>query len=245
MKRIDDPIDAAMSQLEDDSESTPLEIVKKLATAVPLLAPLACVDALEEHFSNRKRFKRVYECFSIFKAEHDSLQSELAQEKKALAKIDSYLKSPKFAEAVVTAAEESVRTANEEKIKRFGRVLANGPDPRIEASDDDLSSFIRDLSQLSEIDLKSLEIIVSTAGLTSIDSYVVNETDGLLGQHLAKAAAEQRLLQDDFYSHAFRLVGFGLALEVPRDTVRQMANDFRFLPTRRGRHLLALLKHRT
>lgn len=101
------------------------------------------------------------------------------------------------------------------------------------------------MSLLSEVDIRSLEIIISTAGLATLDSYVVNETDGLLGQHLIRAAAQQKLTQDDFYSHAFRLVGFGLVLEVPRDTVRQLANDFRFLPTRRGRKLIALLKKRT
>lgn len=242
MKRIDDPLDAAMSQLEESPESTPLEIVVKLATLAPFFAPL---DALRDHFSNRNRIARIYEVLSVFKSEHEALQSELAQEKATLADIHSYLKSPKFTEAVVAAAEEAVRTANEEKIKRFARVLANGSDPRIEASDDDLSTFIRDVSLLSEVDIRSLEIIISTAGLATLDSYVVNETDGLLGQHLTRAAAQEKLTQDDFYSHAFRLVGFGLVLEVPRDTVRQLANDFRFLPTRRGRKLIALLKQRT
>lgn len=242
MKRIDEPLDAAMSELEENPENTPLEIVVQMATLAPFFAPLA---ALREHFSTRNRINRIYEVLSVFKSEHEALPSELAHEKATLVDVHSYLNSPKFTEAVVAAAEEAVKTANDAKIKRLARVLANGSDPRIEASDDDLSTFVRDVSQLSDLDIRTLEIIISTAGLMSMESYVVNETDGLLGQYLVKAAALEKLSQDDFYSHAFRLVGFGLLLEVPRDTVRQMANDLRFLPTRRGRKLVALLKQRT
>jgi len=242
VKRIDNPLDAAMSQLEENPESTPLEIVAKLVTLVPVLAPL---DALRDHFSTRTRINRIYEVLSVFKSEHEALQMECAQEKGRRAEIDAYLRSTKFIDTVVVAAEEAVRTANTEKIKRLARVVANGSDPLIEASDDDLPSFIRDVSQLSEVDLRTLEIIISTAGIWSLASYTPDETDGLLGQHLVRAAAEQKLQQDDFYSHAYRLVGFGLVLEAPSSTGRRMANDLRFLPTRRGRKLLALLQKRT
>jgi hypothetical protein len=242
VKRIDNPLDAAMSQLEENPENSTLEIVAKLATLVPLLAPL---DALRDHFSTRNRINRIYEVLSVFQSEYEALRMECAQEKARRAEIDAYLRSTKFTDAVVAAAEEAARTANAEKIKRFARVLANGSDPRIEASDDDLSSFIRDVSQLSEVDLRTLEIIISTVGIMSWESYVPDETDGLLGQHLVRAAAQEKLQRDDFYSHAYRLVGFGLALEAPSGTGRRLANDLRFLPTRRGRKLLALLKKRT
>jgi len=243
VKRIDNPLDAAMSQLEENPESTILEIVAKLATLVPLFAPL---DALRDHFSTRKRISRIYEVLSIFQSEHEALQRECAQEKARRAEVDAYLKSTKFKDAVVAAAEEAVRTANAEKIKRFARVLANGSDPKIEVSEDDLSSFIRDVSQLSEVDLRTLDIIISTAGINTFwESYVPNETDGLLGVHLIRAAAQEKLERDDFYSHAYRLVGFGLVLEAPSGTGQRLANNICFIPTRRGRKLLALLKKHT
>lgn len=88
VKRIDNPLDAAMSQLEDNPESTTLEIVAKLATLVPLFAPL---DALRDHFSTRNPVSRIYEVLSVFQSEHEALQRECAQEKARRAEIDAYL----------------------------------------------------------------------------------------------------------------------------------------------------------
>lgn len=150
-----------------------------------------------------------------FNAALQALQQECALEARSRLMIDSYLTSPRFTDAVIAAAEETTRTANADKILRFGLVLANGCDPEIDVSDDaDLSSFIRDVSQLSELDLRTLQIVASTARADILlESDVPDSTDNMLGQHLIAAAAREKLERDDFYSHAYRLVGFGLLLE--------------------------------
>lgn len=51
----------------------------------------------------------------------------------------------------------------------------------------------------------------------------------------------EKLLTEDFYSHCFRLVGFGLAAQIGGDS----PSDSVFGLTRRGHRLLALLKQRT
>ena len=55
------------------------------------------------------------------------------------------LQSPKFMEAVLTAAEEAARTADSKKLDRLAFTLANGLDPEIIKPEDDLASFVRDV----------------------------------------------------------------------------------------------------
>src|SRR5258707_920171 len=130
MKRIDSRLDAALSELEANPESTPLEIALKLVTLIPPLAPvLAPLDALREHFSTRNKVQQIVCMLRIFNAEFQALQQECAVEAHGRLAIDSCLSSPRFNDAVIAAAEETTRTANADKILRFGLVLANGCDP--------------------------------------------------------------------------------------------------------------------
>ena len=128
-----------------------------------------------------------------------------------------------------------MRIADSIKLDRLGSALANGLDKNIIQPEDDLPSFVRDVSQLSDLDIKALDNIVSMAQYEAI----------LILKEFAARADREKIKADDFYSYAYRLVGFGLALEVPSKTGRRSANDLRFSPTNRGRKLIALLKKRT
>jgi len=116
-------------------------------------------------------------------------------------------------------------------------------DPDVKVLDaDDLSTLIGDLSQLSELDIRALETIINTPRFAaSIDTWAVDST---LPQSLLVAAANANMEKNEFYSHAYRLVGFGLALESPSESGKRTADNLCFVPTRRGRKLLALLTSR-
>jgi hypothetical protein len=243
MNRIDNPLDVAISQLAENPENTTLEIALKIAVAIPAVA---IADAIREHFLNRRRFERVKETLVVFQAEFEALQNESVTDRQRLDAISDFPKSAAFAEAVVAAAEEAVRTTNAEKIKRLGRVLANGSDPDPESSnDDDLTSFIHDVSQLSEGDVKVLGLLTSA-------SIAINFAAGAQKSTLPESpfqaviddAEREKLLTEDFYSHCFRLVGFGLAAQIPGNSPSLPLSGYSFRLTRRGHRLLALLKHR-
>jgi hypothetical protein len=141
----------------------------------------------------------------------------------------------------VTAVEEASKTADSKKLNRLARSLTNGTDPDIIQPEDDLPGFVRDVAQLSELDIKALNIIVSLAqAQVSVESTYNN-----YGQDLLKAAVRENVERDDFYSIANRLVGFGLALEGPSISGRTNTNDLRFVASPRGRKIIALLKKRT
>jgi hypothetical protein len=148
---------------------------------------------------------------------------------------------------IARGLEEAARTAECKKLDRLASVLANGVDPAIIQPGDDLPSFVRDVSQLSELDIKTLEIIISAvpAQLLSRATSTSKSTKYDPQEAFLSNVGLDKIGNDDFYSTAYRLVGFGLALEIPSHTGRRSANDLRFMPTKRGRKLIALLKKHT
>lgn len=185
--------------------------------------------------------------FLAFKAEIESLKTECAQDPVKMQAIEERLQSPKFTEAVLTAAEDATRTADSKKLDRLACVLANGVDPKLKFSDDeDLGSFVRDASQLTETDLQILAIIHST--FANVIAVTPNLNDPNIfterAVDLLKNADKAGIHRDDFYAYCSRLVGFGLALEAPHNPSRQSPGDKCFRPTRRGLKLVALLEQR-
>lgn len=113
------------------------------------------------------------------------------------------------------------------------------------SNDDDLTSFIHDVSQLSEGDIKVLEQLASPA---SALNFALGAQESTLPESPFQAviddAEREKLLTEDFYSHCFRLVGFGLAAQIPGNSPSLALNSYSFRLTRRGHTLLALLKQR-
>jgi hypothetical protein len=244
MKRIDSSTDVALTQYEGGPEDTTREIILKVAGE--LFPPVGVVTALREHFSSKKKYEQIKQVFLALNDEVGSLKKESAQDQARIQAIEERLQSPKFTEAVLTAAEEAVRTADSNKLDRLACVLANGLDPRRISDEDDLASFVRDASQLTEMDIQVLKIIHSTfADLIPMNPNFNNPnafTDR--SSELLKNVNEAGIDRDDFYSYSSRLAGFGLTLEAPFNPSRQAPGDKCFRPTRRGEKLVALLQSR-
>lgn len=209
---------------------------------------VAIADSLREHFLNRNRYERIVETFQVFKSEIEAMEKECAGDRERLDAIYNYTKSPEFAEAVVAAAEEAARSTNTKKIKRLAVALANSCDPSIEPSDsDDLTSFIHDVSQLSEGDIQILGKLASTPAMAfqfAQGSQKASQPESPF-QWIFDNAQREKLLTNDFYSYCFRLVGFGLAAEIPHNSPSVAAAGPVFRLTNRGRRLAALLNQRT
>lgn len=243
MKRINNPTDVVLTQYEGEPENTTQEIVLKVAGS--LLLPIGLATALREHFSSRERQERIHRVLLAFKADIEALQKKSEQDGVRTKAIEDRLQSPKFTEALLTAAEEAAKTAESKKLDRLASTLANGIDPDVIQPEDDLTSFVRDVSQLSELDIKTLNKIVISSPLRAVFGTPSSSEPSDLMQSLVESAALERIENDDFFSTAFRLVGFGLVLEVPSSQYgARSINHLSFTPTKRGRKLSALLKNR-
>ena len=251
MDRIDDRLDVAMKELLSKPENAPFEIAIRLGGA--MCGPIGVVggelfNSVFEHFSTAKRIDRMRDFLTVLKARFQALEDQTVRDRERLEAIIKKLNSPEFSEALASAAEIVVRTANREKVNRLANVLANGSDPSFEpSSDDDLTSFIHDVSQLSEGDIQVLGQLASTLAF-AIQFADVSQKAGQPEfplQSIIEDAQREKLFTEDFYSYCFRLVGFGLAAQMPHNSPSVAAGGPIFRLTNRGRRLAALLKQRT
>jgi hypothetical protein len=153
--------------------------------------------------------------------------------------------SQELAEAVIAAMNESLRTADKEKIKRFAKVVSSGMTLGPLTKWEDVSAYIRDLSQLTEADLAVLRILYDFQARAFEDSGPKRRTDpNSFTQQmpdLMKALDERKISHDEFYSRCARLSGFGLTLEVQRNDGRYAPKEHCFRMTGRGYELMTML----
>jgi hypothetical protein len=233
MKRIDSPIDAAVGDYESTAPDPVQAIILKAASALHPLLGLA--DAISDHFSTQKRFERIQAVLQFMSAEIEAISKKL--EPKV---IEERLHSPKFIEAVRIAAEEATRTAEKKKLDRLALALANGLNPKIIGSEEDLPGFIRDICQISESDIETLERVITTPSFFNFPRAITNSERPEISSFLdsmVESAAMQRMQKDDWYSKGYRLVGFGLVVPLQGTS----SNEVSFAPTKSGQLLIELL----
>ncbi len=171
------------------------------------------------------------------------LKAQFSTQQTQIDEINVKLNSSEFAHAVVLAGTEAQAGTTQEKIEEMASVLVRSLAPSSEADySDDLTSFIRDVINLSHKDMQVLRL------LADIYSDVIRVTPNLNSPNvftekmdILRAAVDRSMHRDDFYAHCVRLGGFGLVIEVVRNTSRMAPEDYCFRPTRRGLRFLQLL----
>ena len=150
--------------------------------------------------------------------------------------------APGFAEAVVTAMDESVRTADEKKIKRYAMVLSSGMTSGPLTNWEEVAAYIRDLSRLTDADIAILRILHDSQARIFQDPSQITNPNNFTEKmpELLKAVDESKIPHDDFYARCARLNGFGLALEVQRSN-RYAPGEHCFRMTGRGYELMKML----
>jgi hypothetical protein len=246
--RIDDPIESSYSAWPDEERGNQLSDLA-IAALSPFSEAVHLLHAVKEMFSAKSRVDRILyllEGFRLKARQIDSKIDSLSGEAKEMinAEIKAKLDSVQFKEALFVAMEETARTLSKERIDRYSSILANAlhSDEQVD-SPIDLSTLVRDVSQLTDEDVRVLgilqsifaEVIAHQPNLHDPNSFTEKMDD------FRRAIAESRLHPDDFRAICERLSGFGLAAEVLRNTSRMGLNDFCYRPTLRGLKLLKLL----
>jgi hypothetical protein len=228
MGKIDDPYDAAKSEYPDAPENIPGELALRIGGAIIPIVGL--VNAVRDHYSQARVAERLNVLVDAVNSKTNATNEKI--------------ESPQFAEGIRLAIEETWRTTDIEKVKRFGAILgnsaaqgANQDAPR------DAVDFIRTVAQLDERDIQALHLLYSNCAYLMASYTNLHDpnpfTDAWAG--VVRSADEAKLARDDFYSSCKRLEGFGLAIELPRNPGRIAPGDYSFRPTRRGERLLSLL----
>lgn len=233
MGKINDEYDAAKSQYPEAPTNIPGELALRIGGVV--LPIVGIVNVVRDYYSQVAVAERLG-------ALVDAVNSKVNA-------VDAKIEGPEFAEAVRIAIEETWRTTDADKVKRFGAILGNSAasstTPDSPNSPNDAVEFIRTVSQLGDRDIQALNLLYSTGAIRGLMESYTNLHDPnpftSAWADVARAAAEAKLALDDFYSSCKRLEGFGLAIELPRNPSRQAPGEYSFRPTRRGERLLTLL----
>jgi hypothetical protein len=228
MGKIDDPYDAAISQHQEAPENIAGELALRIGGAV--IPIIGFVNSIRDHYTQAAVNVRLRVLVDAVNSKTNATNAKI--------------ESPQFAEGIRLAIEETWRTTDLEKVKRFGAILGNSA----VASDDsdalgDAADFIRMIVQLNDRDIQALSLLYSSnanlmAAYTNLhDPNPFTEA----WPEVIRLADEAKLLRDDFYSSCKRLEGFGLVIELPRNPGRIAPGDYSFRPTRRGERLVRLL----
>jgi hypothetical protein len=201
-------------------------------------------DIVRERFRVSARFVRFNYLLEGVRLKFASLEGRVGQMRSEIEEIKRKLASKEFREAAETAAEEAVRAVSAEKIDQFSSILVGSVDPSIvEDSAADANALIRDVAQLSAMDLRVLAVLKRVYGVlfppypSHMDPNAFTEKF----QDFKDAIAGSGLIIEEFQSVCDRLRGFGLAVEVLRNVSRMARSDYCYRPTRRGLKLLKLL----
>jgi len=229
MGKIDDPYDAAKGQYPETPGNTLGELAIRIGgTVIPIIG---LVNSVRTYFSQGAVAERLTVLVDAVNSKTDRLGAQIG--------------SPQFAESIRLAIEESWRTTDIEKVKRFGAILGNSAaaGDNLEARQDAVD-FIRAIAQLGDRDIQGLHFLYATnSPLFTTYPNLHDPTPFVDVWAVAvRLAIDAKIAADDFYSSCKRLEGFGLAIELPRNPSRLAPGEYSFRLTRRGERLINLLK---
>jgi hypothetical protein len=230
---IDDPYHMIEQQHKEESDPIFEKVMELFSQIEPMVG---VVNTIRKVFSKDASIARVNALLGFLIPEVRRIEGETD-------KLTKRLESPELAETVIVTINETIRTTDLEKIRRFAAILGHTLTTERKTSWDDAAAYIRDIAQLGDRDIKALQILYSVqkdlflGRNLALDPKSYTEKNG----EVLKLAHESGMPRDDFYSRCSRLNGFGLAIEVQRNDARVSPNDHCFRLTTRGRELVSII----
>jgi hypothetical protein len=243
--RIDDPFDAANEAYPREDGMVTVDVALRIGKGLPLIAPLATLVAeARDYFSKKATNERLEVLIAAVNEKTEHLANRVEENSELIADVRLRMQSREFVEAFREASVQTLFISDRKKIRDFGAILGNSVSAEtwLEVSSE-LSTFVKAISQLGEKDVEVLrllqsvfaEVITGYPNMHDPNPFTERISD------LLKAVQKAGFHPESFYSHCRRLEGFGLAMEVLRNTSRMALGDYCFRPTRLGLNLLNLL----
>src|SRR2546425_7837966 len=234
MPGIDDPIEAVKKQYREQPDPV-LDLILEVAGKVDFFAGVA--SAIRKHFSKQAANERIAALLS-------ALESTIRRLEADIRKVSARLESPEFVEALCAAVDQTLRTSDAAKIRRFAAILGYSSIGAVNSAVlQEASAYIRDVSQLGEADIEALQILhLIQAAIFAWHTATTdpNPFTERLGEVLT-AVDRSGMTREEFYSRCSRLNGFGLAIEVQRNDSRMAPGDHCFRITSRGLRLVNMI----
>lgn len=236
MAPIDDPLEATSNQYPAETGNPTFDLALEVAASV--VPPLGVASALRRHFSEKGRRER-------FEALFQAIGNEIRGNRKEIKDVREHLDSPEFINTLIIAINKTIETSNRTKIQRFASVLSKGitsDEDRINW--DEISEFIRDLSELGEADIETLSVLCTAQKRLFTQGPMTTDPNAYtyLHKNVLQKVDQQGIPHEEFYSRCARLNSYGLVFEVQRNPTRMKPGEHCFRVTSRGRKLFEMLE---
>jgi hypothetical protein len=234
---IDDELDQLKQQYPEATENAGLEVTLNLLSALPTVGPaVAVVQGLREHFSTRREIHRLQVLF-------EALEGEVRRQGKTLAEVQAEIQTPEALDSIIRTVNITVQISNEWKIENFGTVLGYEAASHDRKGWDEASALVEDLAQLTDEDLGTLSLLVRHQSEFAKSNLTTHDYNNLVASMRAVFAEVDKssVGRGEFYSHAFRLVGFGLAIPLNFNPSAMGPQDQGIAVTVRGVRLMRIL----
>ena len=236
MSQIDDPIEAVKQQYPEESAG-PISVMLDVLSA---LHPFAGVgNVFRQFFSQaerRARVKALFESVEWYIQRHEKKIEEL--------ELEDQLQRTEAKEAIIAAVTEALLSPDSNKIKRFAAILGHEFIGNGSKTDwENAASYIRDLSQLGDDDIRVLRILHELQRAAFIGHDQKPDQPQFAGtmERALITAEREGMSREDVYSRCARLNGFGLTLQMERPR-GMVAVDYVYRLTRHGKHLIDILQ---
>ncbi len=234
---IDNELDQIKLQYPERSENPGLEVTMKLLSGLAPVGPvISLIQGLRDHFSWKYAIRRLE---ILLRA----LEEEVRRQGKTIEEVKERLETPEALESIIRAISITVQTSNERKIEQFGAVLGYEAASGDLKGWDEASALVEDLSRLTDEDVNILGLLVHhQSGF--VESSPSERQYNNLVQSMRQIFSElerRHIGRGDFYSHAFRLIGFGLAVPLNFNPSAMGPQDQGVAVTLRGVRLMQIL----
>ncbi len=234
---IDDQLDQVRQQYPEEAANVGFEGAMYLLSLVPQTGPVAAIiQGLREHFSSLRAIHRLQALF-------DALEATVRRQGKSLDDLRAQIGNPRAAESIIRAVEITVQISNEWKIENFGKILGSQAASGDSDGWDEASALVEDLSRLTDDDIKALEVLVRHQSHFVKLNPTTHDYNNLVASMRAifQELDSSRVGRGEFYSHAFRLIGFGLAVPLNFSPSAMGPQDQGVGVTLRGVRLMKML----
>lgn len=234
---IDDPIEKIRQIISEDGND-PLEVA--LSIGGPTSPVIGIVAAVKDALDGHQQSQRMRTAILALADEMNRMENRWPKN------LSAALESAWFKQTVKVLLRESADSDSAERAAMLARATAHGcfPDEANLHRQEDVASYIRDLAQLASEDVSMLKLLKEAYAEAFRVTPNLHDPN-YFTQHFEnfkRLASERKIDPDDCVAIESRLVGFGLAVEAPRNSSRQSPGEYCFRPTKRGLYLLSLLE---
>jgi hypothetical protein len=234
---IDRELDQLKQQYPERTENPGLEVTMKLLALLPQLGPvISVIHGIRDHFSWEYAIRRLERLFN-------ALETEVLRQGKTVEGIKEQLETPEALDSLIRAVNVTIQISNEWKIEKFGELLGYEAASDDREGWDEASALIDDLNRLTQADIETLRLLVHFQSKcvkehpTTID---YNDLVASMKEILTEVDA-RKIARGEFYSRAFRLVGFGLAVPLNWNQFALAPEDQALAATVRGVRLIKIV----